>query len=278
VVAASPSLEELRSVRRPAGLLAGLLLSLACATPAARWTPIPPDDPRPARLLAEWSEAAEARRGLRGRARLSVDAGDGEVRLRGRQLIALERPARMRVEIQGLLSQTVAVLVTDGTRYEVFRAQDRSYQSGPVHPGLLREQAYLDLTPEEAIGLLLGVPVPGAGLTLDGAATDPEAALRIDLADAGGALRQRARFDAEGLLREVEVFDAEGDLVWSALFDGYAPVGDVPFAHAVTLEVASGATRAEISLRDVQLNPALSPDIFRLRAPQPPAAGAESGG
>jgi outer membrane lipoprotein-sorting protein len=55
-------------------------------------------------------------------------------------------------------------------------------------------------------------------------------------------------------------------------------VDGVDFAHAVTLDVAAGGTRAEITLKDVQLNPALSPDIFRLRAPQPPAAAAKPGG
>lgn len=264
-------------MRRLAALAAGLLLATACVTPAVVWSPLPPDDPRPARLLAAWAEQAQQRRALSGRARLAVDGGDGEVRLRGRQLIALERPARLRVEVQGLLSQTVAVLVTDGSRYELFRAADRSYDSGPVHPGLLWEQAHLDLTPEEAIGLLLGMPEPDPGLRPVAALGDAEGSVRIDLADAGGRVRRRARFDAAGLLRRIEVLDAEGERVWAAEFGDYAPVDGVDFAHAVTLEVAAGGTRAEITLRDVQLNPTLPPDIFRLRAPQPPAAAAPEG-
>jgi len=228
--------------------------------------------------VAAWAQAAEQRQALRGRARLAVDAGDGDVRLRGRQLIALERPARLRVEIQGLLSQTVAVLVTDGSRYELFQANDRSYHSGPVHPGLLWEQAHLDLTPEEAIDLLLGMPTPDPALTPSAALADVEASVRLDLADAAGNVRRRALFDAGGLLRRVEVFDAAGERLWTAEFDGYAPVDGIDFAHVVSLDVATGGTRAEITLKDVQLNPSLSPDIFRLRAPQPPAAGAGTGG
>lgn len=265
-------------MRRFAGLAAGLLFATACATPGSVWSPLPPGDPRAGALLAAWAEAAEERQGLRGRARLAVDGGDGEVRLRGRQLIALERPARLRVEVQGLLSQTVAVLVTDGSRYELFRANDRSYHSGPVHPGLLWEQTHLDLTPEEAIELLLGMPAPDPTLVPAAALTNVDAAVRLDLADAEGQVRRRVHFDAAGLLRRVEVLDGRGDRLWSAGFDDYAPVDGVDFAHAVTLEVATGGTRAEITLKDVQLNPALSPDIFRLRAPQPPAAAAKPGG
>ena len=83
-------------MRRLACLAAGLVAALACATTDARWLPLPAGDPRPGALLAAWAEAAEQRRALRGRARLAVDAGDGDVRLRGRQLIALERPKQRR--------------------------------------------------------------------------------------------------------------------------------------------------------------------------------------
>lgn len=265
-------------MRRLVGLTAGLLFATACATTGSVWKPLPPGDPRPAALLAAWADGAEQRRALRGRVRLALDSGDGEVRLRGRQLIALERPARLRVEIQGLLSQTVAVLVTDGSRYELFRANDRSYHSGPIHPGLLFEQTHLDLTPEEAIDVLLGMPAPEPGLVPAAARVDAEASVRLDLADAEGRVRRRARFDAAGLLRSIEVFGPDEELLWTAGFDAYAPVGGVDFAHAVSLEVATGGTRAEITLKDVQLNPELSPDIFRLRALQPPAAAAERGG
>ena len=265
-------------MRRLVGLAVGLLFATACATPGSVWAPLPPGDPRPGMLLAAWADGAEQRQGLRGRARLALDGGDGDVRLRGRQLIALERPARLRIEIQGLLSQTVAVLVTDGDRYELFRADDRSYHSGPIHPGLLFEQTHLDLTPEEAIDLLLGMPVPDPGLTPAAARADAEASVRLDLADAEGRVRRRVRFDAAGLLRGVEVFSPDGELLWTAGFDAYAPVGGVDFAHSVTLDVATGGTHAEITLKDVQLNPPLSPDIFRLRALQPPAAAAKRGG
>lgn len=265
-------------MQRLACLAAGLLLA-ACATPIARvWSPLPADDPRPAALLEAWTRAAEERHSLRGRARLAVDGEDGDVHLRSRQVIALERPARLRVEIQGLLAQTIAVLVTDGSRYELFRAEDRSYETGPVHPGLLWEQAHIDLTPEEAIDLLLGMPRPDPGLSLAAAFGDPDSSMRLDLADADGRVRWRARFDAAGLLRRLEVFDVDGDDLWTATFGDYADVDGTPFAHALTLDVVGGHTRAEITLSDVQLNPELSPDIFRLRAPPGPAAAVEEGG
>jgi hypothetical protein len=47
----------------------------------------------------------------------------------------------------------------------------------------------------------------------------------------------------------------------------------VPFAHAITLYVAEGETRAEIRLRDVELNPVLPPGIWSVRPPRGASAG-----
>jgi len=265
-------------VRRLSILVAALLAATACRTPVPVAIPLPPDDPRPAALLEAWAGAAGERRGLRGRARLAVDGGDGAVRLRGKQILVLERPSRLRVEILGLLNQTVAVLTTDGERFELFRAHDRSYETGSVHPNLLWEQAYLALTPEEAIELLLGLPAPDRSLAPVAAFGDAAGGVSLELADAAGRLRRRAGFDFEGRLRRLEVLDGADELVWRAEFDEYAAVGGEPFAHAVSLEVTAGRTRAEISLSDVELNPELPPDIFRLRAPEGEGAQQPDGG
>jgi hypothetical protein len=258
-------------------LLLALLGAGACATPAPTLAPLAADDPRPRALLDAWEQAARSRRALRGHARLAVDGGDGAVRLRGRQVLVLERPARLRVEILGFLDQTVAVLVTDGERFELFRAGDRSYETGEVHPGLLWEQAWLALTPQEAVDLLLGVPAPQPGLAPSRALGDERGGVRFDLADAQGRVRRRAEFDGEGRLRRLEVLDASGGLAWTARFDEYATVSGEAFAHAVSLDVTAGGTRAEIALRDVELNPELPPGVFQLRAREA-APGGGSGG
>lgn len=252
-------------MKRAALLVAGLLVA-GCRTPIAL-APLPPDDPRPERLLAAWEREAKARRGLRGRARLAVDARDGAVRLRGKQVIALERPGRLRVEVKGLLDQTLLVLVTDGGRYQLLRADDHSYREGPVTPTLLWEQAWIDLTPTEAIDLLLGAPAADASLVPLAALGDDGGGVRLDLGDAEGQLRRRAGFDAAGRLLWLEVYDAPGALRWRAEYGDFERLGTSEFARAVKVETAAGATRAEISLRGVELNPPLAPELFRLPVP-----------
>lgn len=262
---------------RAALLALALLAASACRTviPAI---PLAPDDPRPAAFLAQWDEAVQERRSLRGRARLAVDSDGGDVRIRGKEIVVLERPARMRVEVQGFLNQTAAVIATDGERFEIFRSDARSYETGTVHPALLWQEAHLALTPEEAVEVLLGAPAPGAGLVPARAVDVGEGLIRMDLVDAEGRVRRRAAFDTAARLREFEVIGGDGAVLWRAQFGDYAPVDGVPFAHAIVLDVAAGVTHVEISLRDVELNPELPPDIFRLRAPEKPAAPEREGG
>lgn len=264
-------------MRRAALAVAGLLLATACRTPLPALEPLLPGDPRPAALLSEWVQVAESRQGLRGRARIAVDSSDGSVSLRGKQVLVLERPAHMRVEILGLLNQTLAVLVTDGDRFELFNTQNRSYETGEVTAALLWEQAHLALTPEEAIDLLLGAPAIDPELRPSAAFGDAKGGVRLDLEDPSGRLRRRAGFDREGRLVSLEAFDESERELWQAEFRDYELLEGVAFPHVLDLEVTAGGTRAEISLRDVELNPELSPDIFRLRAPRAGAVVPKAG-
>jgi hypothetical protein len=253
-----------------------VLLAAACRTPVPLLL-LPPDDPRPKALLEKWAETARQRRALRGLARLAVDGREGEVGIRSRQVLVAERPARLRVEVQDFLHRTLAVLVTDGERFELFRADNRSFETGEVHPGLLWEVAQLALPPEQVVDLLLGAPPPDPDLVVARARHSGEGEIQIDLADAAGRLRQRVAFDAEARLRWLEVREAGGGVAWRASFDDYAAVGASPFAHTVSLDLFAEGTHVEISLHGVELNPRLLPEVFQLRVPgleEPDGGGA----
>lgn len=247
--------------------VAGLVFCVAligCRTSILDRTALPPDDPRPARLLAQWQTTAESRVGLRGRAKLSVDARGGAARLRGRQILVVEKPSRLRVEVKALFDQTVAVLVTDGGEFELLRADDRSYRRGAVEPGLLWETVWLDLEPEHAIALLVAAPDIGDARRPARARVDDAGGIEIDLTDAEGRLLRRVGFDAEGRLRALEHFGVDGVRAWRAEYDAYAPVGDDEFPHRLRLQTAEETT-AEVVLSGIELNPEIAPEVFRLR-------------
>jgi hypothetical protein len=257
-------------VKRVALGAALLFWATACATPTP-FHPLPAEDPRPQQLIDRWVESASQRHGLRGLARLAVDRDDGSVRLRGKQLVILERPSRLRVEILGFLNQSLAVIATDGAGFEVYRAEDQSYETGDVDDRLLWNEAGIDLSPEEAVAVLLGVPISEPIHALAGAVRDGEGRIRVDLATPDGRVVERATFDVDGNLYALEALDRSGDVAWVAHFGGYRVVEGVSFAHSIDLDVRSGMTRAEILFRKIELNPELSPEMFHLI----PAAGGD---
>ena len=226
--------------------------------------PLASDDPRPRALVEGWDEMARQRRSLRARATLAVDGDD--LRFRLRQVLILERPSRLRVEVLGFLDQTAAVLVIDGERYEFFSAQDRTYENGEVHEGLLWQYTRIDLSPDEAIDLLLGAPILDRTLHPTRATASEAGAVFFDLADERDVVRERVGFDPAGRLTELEVRNAAGALEWRARFQDYAEVEGKDVAHTIVIDGSVGETRAEIALRDIELAPDIPSGLFQLRA------------
>jgi len=242
-------------------------------------TPIGPLDPTAERaqaLLRGLAEAAAERRALRGTLRLSLDGPTGS--LRSTQALVAQEPSQLRVEVQGFLSQTVAVLVTDGERFDLLRTTERVVQRGRVYPGLLFEVARIDLTPEEAVEVLLGAPhvpeglVPASGRVLrDGGA-------QLDLADPGGAVLRTLEWDASGLLRAIESRSAAGEVLWQAEFEDFRAVEGERFAHRVALHFPVSKTEVRLEFEEVELNPDLSREVFVLRFPGAVGSGRRGGG
>ncbi len=259
-------------MKRIAVVAALLCWATGCATPVA-FRPLPAGDTRPDQLLAGWADLARQRQRLRGLARLAVDGYDGSVQLRGKQLLVVERPSHLRVEILGFLNQSLAVITTDGEGFEVYRAADQRYESGVVDEQLLWKEAGIDLSPAEAVAVLLGVPLSEPLPAPANAARDADGRIRIDLVDARGSVVQRATFDPAGQLRALERLDDSAAVVWAAHFDAYRDVDGSAFAHSIAVDVRSGMTHAEISFRNVELNPELPPGTFQLFP-----AGGESAG
>lgn len=254
-----------------------LLLASGCRTaPPPRL--LPGDDPRPRAWLDAWREHVGDRHALSALARFSVDApgageGGGDLSLRSKQRLWLARPARLRVEVLGFLDTTVAVLTTDDSEYALFQTDDRTFDTGPVYAGLLWDAARLDLSPREAVEVILGAPRPDAGLET-GAAWQVGERVRVELVDAAGVARRVVEFGAAGWIRRLEQRGSRGEPLWDARWDDYVEIDGSPFAREVALHSAVSDSDALLRLRRVELDPTLSSDLFRLVAPGAGAAGA----
>jgi len=243
-----------------------LLTAGACRTP-----PPPPvrDDSQAVARVESLRGEARARRAMRAHARMAVDADHGS--LRANYLLVLERPARLRVEIRGMLGETLGVLVTDGATYDLFRSDDHTRESGRVYPTLLWDVARIPLTATEAVDLLLGAPVPPPGYVLRDSGVARDGSVTAEYATHDGGAVQHFGFDGEGRLRSVEAVASAGserETLWDARFAGYDAVDGTAFAHEVDLRFPGLDTQARVRLRDVELNPDLTPDVFVLKVPE----------
>lgn len=240
-----------------------LLLVAACAgARAPREAPLADADPRPAALVAALAETGAARASLRGVARVALDGPGGAGR--AKQVLALARPARLRVEVLGLLDQTVALLVTDGARYRLVRSGDRHVETGPVYDALLADVAGISLTPAEAVRVLLGAPVaPDARVSPGGAALG-DGGVRALVARPDALEREALDFDAEGRLTRWALLGADGAALLEAIYTDPRPAGDGWFAHAVELRDAASGAVARLTWSRVELDPPLDDALFAL--------------
>ncbi|HME69824.1 MAG TPA: hypothetical protein VKM54_08145 [Myxococcota bacterium] len=248
-------------------------LAVGCRT-ALPPVPLPAGDTRPAALLAALAAEADSRHSLRGAVKLALDGPAGSIR--ASQVLLVEQPSRLRVEVQGFLSQTVAVLVTDGERFQLYRAGGHSVEDGRVYPGLLWQVAQVDLTPEEAVEVLLGAPRVPPGLVPTQALRLHDGGIRVAMGDALGPSQRVLEWGPDGRLRRLETRTPGDSILWQAEFSEWQRVGGEWFAYAVALHFPVSKTEVELTFRDVELNPDLPSDAFVL--PGPRSAAAPGGG
>jgi hypothetical protein len=237
-----------------------LLLALAllgCRSAPVVWTPLGAGDPRATLRVAALAALAEERHALRASGRVESEGPGGSGF--SRQLLLVERPARLRIEVIGLLEQRVLVLATDGERYELYRAESPGLETGEVHPGVLDEAAGLPLTPDAAAALLLAAPLAPDGPP-SAAREDGAGALSLSWPD------QTLDFDAEGRLVGLAFHPGARDVLrahWSEWRESAGAGGEFP--HRLELELFEPEARFRLDYRQVELNPPLAPELFRLR-------------
>jgi outer membrane lipoprotein-sorting protein len=242
-----------RLALRASSALACLLLS-ACALSgfAPAFRPIDGEDEAMRALVLRAIGDADARKTLRavGKLRVAGPGGSGNIK----QVILVERPARLRLESLNVLGQAATLLVTDGERYAFF--DGKTLADGEVSAEVLHDRLGLAFAPAEAAGALLVTPKP-----VD---WPPRAIL------ARGAERevlfadQSLRFGDDGELAGIESLDASGAVRWTAEYAAWRDVPGGRYPFNVVLSFPATQLRAELELSAVELNPQLEASLFRV--------------
>jgi hypothetical protein len=182
---------------------------------------------------------------------VKLDSPSGSGRLR--EVIVLERPASVRLETLNLFGQTQALLVTDGERFVAHDAN--GLERGPVYDGLLGERFGLDFTLEEAVEALLAAPIFDPSQARRAFNVGEEHWVETD--------RRRIRLGPGGELRGLDALSGRGAVRWEAEYDRWREVEGGRYPFRVRLVFATGVT-AEVSVRELELNPVLDPALFVL--------------
>jgi len=245
-----------------------LLASLSCRTPLDEGVPLPHNDPRPKLLLEGLQEQIRLRTALQGSARLSIEASD--LSFSRPQRMAVERPGRLRVEVLGLFDQVAALVVTRDRSYQFFDVRTGQIEQGPVDPDILWRVARIDLSPEEAVGLLLGAPSAQAGLSVAEAVAFRDGRIAFTRLDAQNVHRERYVFDALGRLVETDRMTVLGGLIWKARYSDFQSVSrsggeTISFAFDIELDFPRVEAHAELAFKQVSLPEKLPDSLFVLQ-------------
>ena len=260
-----------RAARRVRTLcVSALLVALVgCATPpppAPAWTPLAAEDARVTERLAALRALSAERRSLRATARVSISGTAGESF--SKQLVLVEREAKLRIEVIGVLGQRALVLASDGVAYDVYRAETGKTETGAVDAGVLWRIARIPLLPSEAVGLLLAAP--SAPDEAPRGEAGPAGELRLAWPD------RSVTFDATGVLTEARVLaGAGGEEIVLARFGDLRGAGAAAFPHRIELAFPFQKGSALLEYREVELNAALDTKWFRLVKPRVSSAAGE---
>jgi len=242
----------LRNALRAACALAWLGLA-ACATQGPPpFQPISGPDDALRQRFAALVEQAAARKTLRAVGKLRLASPDGSTSVQ--EVVLAERPARLRLESLNMLGQAATLLVTDGERFSFF--DGKQLENGAADSRLLHQRLGLALAPGEAVRALLAAPLAEEWRPTEILARGDERLVRLP--------SESLRFTASGELAAIAGLDGNGGVRWLA---EYAEWRDVPggrYPFDLVLSFPETRLRAELSLSEVELNPALDPSLFRV--------------
>ncbi|MBW2714070.1 MAG: DUF4292 domain-containing protein [Deltaproteobacteria bacterium] len=217
------------------------------------------EDPRAASLLATLKIQRKQRSSLQADVKLAVDGP--ETNLRSNFIMGAEQPAQLYIEIISFLQQTLAILITDGHRYEFIRANGKSLKTGRVRSNLLWKAAAIPLPLENTLGVLLAAPELDPEKQIVQVNESVLGELILLVPEPGGGYSQLT-FDETRHLVKVIQLDEKKKVRWVVRYSDWQNVGGEDFPHELAMEFPGTRTQVRMSYRDVVLNPAFPEGFF----------------
>jgi hypothetical protein len=216
--------------------------------------------PSPAALAAALDARRAALQSLRAWARLSYESPD-ESR-RAKQLMVVERPNRLRLEVFSPFGAVFVLTTADGRLAAWDRGESTVYR-GAASAKNLDRYAQVDLPVPTVVDLLLATPPVNGS---DGVVSADGASIKLWQETSSGV--RAAWFSADSLepLR-VEQQAPDGSVLLRTSYDGWTAVDTVRVPTTLTIELPDTQRRIGIALSDIEVNPSLPASVFALATP-----------
>ena len=250
-------------MRRPAiAVLAAAMLLAGCATRSApraapaRIGALPSTD----RILESLAQRRAAVHGLRAMARLSYVSPEESRTVR--QLVVVERPDRLRIEVLSPFGAVFVLAVADGSLAAWARDESTVYR-GRASAANLRRYAQIDLAVPTAVDLLLGTPP----LRSDRSSVVSADADSIELWQEIDSVVYAAWFAPDLEPLRYEQRDSEGRVLLRATFSAYTGTDAIRLPTQLGIEQPPAQRHIDITFNEPEINPVLPDTAFALTTP-----------
>lgn len=220
-------------------------------------------EPKTAEELLRRINVAESQvYSIKGDAKLIVDApqGKGAVSL----FAAVTHPAFIHIEQLDFFGRPQGVLVTDGTRFGLYLAQEGKYYRGPATPANLSRFLPLLIPPAELAAVMLGraprIPAGKLEMRFD------DQRQQLVLTITRGRARQTLHVQPPSY--RVVKSTAENLNVYELGFGDLATDDGVTSPRRATLDARAAKTSIELIWKDVAINEAPDLTLFEFEPPE----------
>jgi len=199
-------------------------------------------------------------------AELNVEIWKKDERIRLKQMMAISKNGRLRIEVLSPFGNPITTLASDGSRLMIFDAKKGRFFLGASTAEALGRLLPVSMSPEELSALLTGsIPII---LHQASSVRWREDVGRYQLQLTAKDRQQEIEFEPNHLRVTKFTTWVNGQLLYRVDLGKYSGTGDQIVPLKIRFEVPKRELSVELDVVDFSINPALTDTVFTLRPPR----------
>ena len=205
-------------------------------------------------------------RDLKGIATVKVKSATEDYSFR--EVIIVQRPSSLRMEILGLFGQPVFFLTAKDDRLSVLSPAENTFYQGKVTPENLSIIFPFYLRPQDLFPILLGsVPLVDY-VSIDIEFKGEEDLYLVKLVQEGETVRQILWVEPLDLsILKCEIYDYSEKPLLGIKFEGYKRVNGQLFPTSISISLPLSSAEIRVNYTDIEVNSGVGIDAFNLSVP-----------